>query len=667
MGVISTQGFVFKLIANGTQLDLFNDEDYLLSNNVTGVFDLGLLPSDFTRQITLPGTKVNNAFFEHVYDISIDSPFLFATNTKVPAYFDFGGIYLSNGYLQLNKVNVIANKFIDSYEVSIYGGLSSFARDVNRYFLTDLTSSLAQFNHTSSLANISASWGGNLFNGDVVYPLAEYGQQISYTPNETQFGIDSPSGSLCVQDFKPAIRIKKVWDAIFNEFGYTYTGSFWEQSWLDNVYMIANNQLRYPVYDTIDLESYGLFKISPISGSGGTNTVMTINAVSALDWFNIESNPGGQLTPQLYYNLDFNTSIRGEIGLNFEVSSSAAGNGIPNFQLQLFNTGSSTYYSVPLYTLNTYMNEVQTYNATQTKTQTFQVNTQFNTPLLPKGTYSFGLSYTSGSLAPGNNFVVTLNKGTNTKSYLQVNKVNQGGDGLVLNMAENLPYGTNGIKLIDFITSIQKKFNLVMYPNKNKPQEFIVEDWNVWYRRGKIKDFNKYINLDEKLEVISANNLAPNKLTFGDTLDGDYISQQFSKLANRTFGTSYYVDTENFFSQGTFEVKTGFASSPLVYLAGTGVSGSASGGGVIAYSIGDCRLTVSNNIADVCTDNLFEIYSTTGTLVAGATLYFDPYGNNLVTGYRYISNAPVDCEVFSINRITGEVITSEGYSCPECV
>ena len=73
MGVISTQGFQFRLLAGtpAQQLDLFKDEDIKLSNNVTGLFDIGVLPADFTRQITLPGTKVNNAFFEHVYDISI--------------------------------------------------------------------------------------------------------------------------------------------------------------------------------------------------------------------------------------------------------------------------------------------------------------------------------------------------------------------------------------------------------------------------------------------------------------------------------------------------------------------------------------------------------------------------------------------------------------------
>ena len=224
MGVISTQAFTFRLVANGQQLDLFDDEDIQLSNNVTGLFDIGVLPSDFTRQITLPGSKINNAFFEHVYDISIESPFLFNTNIKVPAYFDFDSVYLSNGYLQLNKVNVIANKFIESYEVTIYGTLSSFGRDINRNYLTDLQS-LTKYNHTSSFANISASWSGGLFDGNIVYPFADYGTGWEYTAGDLYFGLDDNEGAINVQDYKPAIRVKAVLDGIFEDAGYTYTSS----------------------------------------------------------------------------------------------------------------------------------------------------------------------------------------------------------------------------------------------------------------------------------------------------------------------------------------------------------------------------------------------------------------------------------------------------------
>ena len=63
MGIVSQQGINYQLVANGQILDLFNDEDIKLSDNVTGLFDLGIVPADFTRQFTLPGTKKNNAFF----------------------------------------------------------------------------------------------------------------------------------------------------------------------------------------------------------------------------------------------------------------------------------------------------------------------------------------------------------------------------------------------------------------------------------------------------------------------------------------------------------------------------------------------------------------------------------------------------------------------------
>lgn len=575
MGVNSSKGFNFRLMASGSngykQLDTFSDEEILVSNNVTGLFDLGILPSDFTRQITIPGTKVNNEFFQHVYDIAVESPYLFSTNVKVPAYFDFDGIYISEGYLQLNQVNVYANKYIESYEISIYGGLSSFGRDINRFYLTDLTSSLAQYNHTASYQNISASWGGNLFNGDIVYPLAEYGQKIQYTPQEPLFGIDSPSGSLCVQDFKPAIRIKKVWDAIFEQFGYTYSSSFWQQPFLENVYMLCNNNLRYPIFDDINLETYGLFRISPISGSG-TDFLLTAGNNRKIEWYNVTSNPGGNLSPNLEYSIDFPTQIRGLLNLNFEVSSSAVGNGIPQFFMEIKNTANTFSSSIELVNYNNFMDDVQIYNSTQTRTEKFELLTEWSSGLLPSGSYEFYIRYQNQG---GSNFNVILNPDSSVTSYLQVTKVNQGGDGKVMNIANNMPFGTTGIKLIDFITSLQKKYNLVIYPNQTKSREFIVETFNNWYTKGEVRDFNRYINLNEKIAAIPANNLAVNELNFGDTLDGDYLSQQFSKAENREYGKSYYVDTENFFSQGNFEVKTKFASTPLGYLANTGTSGSA--------------------------------------------------------------------------------------------
>ena len=622
MGVTSTQGFSFKLVANDVQLDLFDDEDILVSDNVTGLFDIGVLPSDFTRQITLPGTKVNNAFFEHVYDISVVNPYLFATNTKVPCYLDFDGVYLANGYLQLNQVNVLENKFIESYEVTIFGGLSSFARDINRGFLTNLQG-LSVYNHTASYDNISASWGGNLFNGDIVYPLADYGSGYQYASGDYQtFGMNDFDGALTVQNFKPAIRAKAVLDTIFEDAGYTYTSSFLNEPFFDDIYLLCNHSLKYPEFSDVDLEGYGKIKVGAISGSGMTDLDLPSGSFVTLPWYNTLSDPQGFYNNGAY-RVEKTTNLEGILNLNLNVSCSV--NNIPGtfsangtFQIQLAETGSGTEYSLTaLQSYIIFFDQLQNSRGNNGINTTYELQQQFKLYGVPPGNYYIQLRQSPNFPSPTVLPTVTIDPDSTTKSYLEITQVNAAADGRVMDIPSNMPFGTNGIKQIDFITGLQKKFNLVIYPNKTKTNEFIIETFNNWYNKGQVKDFNRYINLDDKIEVIPANNLAVNELNFGDTLDQDYLSLQFSKAANREYGKTYYTDTTNFFSQGKFEVKTTFASTPLTRIPGTGLSGSVAG---IAPPVTSYMFVMGNNGYGSDTQACSNTYSF-------PTLVYGEYGN----------------------------------------
>jgi hypothetical protein len=643
-GIISTQGFQFRLLAGepSQQLDLFKDEDIKLSNNVTGIFDIGVLPADFSRTLTLPGTKVNNAFFEHVYDISIDSPFLFATNIKVPCYFDFGGFYLSQGYLQLNKVNIIANKFIDSYEVTIYGALSSFGRDINRAYLTDL-STLSQYNHTASYDNITASWSGSLFNGDIVYPLADYGSGYEFTQGSLNlFGMDDQDGALTVQNFKPAIRVKPVLDAIFDYAGYTYSSSFMNSAFLDDVYMICNNSLKYPEFSGVDLETYGKIKVGAVSGSGMTDITLSSGSWTTLPWYNSLSDPQN-FYENGAYKVEQTTNLKGALNININVSCSV--NNMPGtlsangtWQIRMLETGSSTPYSTQaVQSYIFFFDQLQQSRGSTGINTTYELGSQFKFNSIPAGNYYFQIRQSPNNPPPTTQPLVTLDPSGTTKSFIEIKEVNQAADGRVMDIPSNMPFGTSGIKLIDFIAGMQKKFNLVIYPNNTKPNEFIVETFNNWYNKGERKDFNKYINLDDKIEVIPANNFAVNKLNFGDTLDGDYISQQFAKGANREYGKIYYTDTTNFYSQGTFEVKTTFASDPLIRIAGTGLSGSVS-----------------------------NINPTPTTFLAGnVKLTSNPnpiYAISRVTGFKWFSPGP-GTRIVEVNPVTGIIGSDSIFSC----
>jgi len=567
MSIINT-GQSYKIIANGVTLDLFDDEVVKISNNITDLFDIGLLPSELSQEILLPGSKKNNQFFEHYYDISVVSPSSFTSNNKITCMIDFGGVYISQGYMKLNNITMVSG-VVDSYSVTIYGQLSLFGLEINKKFLTDLTS-LDSWDHELTYDNIVDSWDFNLFSGDIVYPMADNGNKIFYTNEKDGYGIDEVEGALCTQDFKPAIRSKLVFDYIFTEAGYTYESEFLDSGVLNNVYLLLNRYKKYPIIDDYDLEDFGKFKISPTLDS--QNITLVNNTPSFLYWFNKEIDVSNLMDTGLTYTLPVQTKLRGEINLKFKITPTGAGdNAIPYFYLVM--VGETHTYTTPLSTINKYFDTVRASNISQgvkTEMNEFTLLQSFTTPITLDQKYNFYIKYQAIS---GTNISITLDPTGSLESYLTINKLCNAGDFKTINVPKNMPFLTTGVKQLDFIKGIQQKFNLIIYPHKTKLKHFVIETFNDWYKKGVVKSFNNYINLDEKITVTPANNLSVNELTFGDKMDSDYVSKQFESLSNREYGTEKYIDDTNFYSQGEFLVETPFSSSPLTRIDKSGISG----------------------------------------------------------------------------------------------
>ena len=579
MGVFTTQGYRGKLVdkLTGTILDTFADEQIKVSNNILELFDIGEIPGTYTQQITLPGTKKNNAFFEQYYDISVWEPDIFNTNQVVEAYLDFDAFYLVNGYLQLNKVNVVENKFVDSYEVTLFGIISNFSIDTRSAFLTDLSSSLSVYNHTASYANITSSWGGGLFNGDIVYPMGEYGQKVYYSVIDFD-GIDDNSSALVVQDYKPAIRLKKVWDACFSEFGYTYTGSFWSEPFLNDVYLTLNNNLRTPVFNP-SIETYGQGKVSNVSGSTPINLTAATSASFVFNSLAYNNDGkfaiGGGYTK---YTVDQRTTLDMTLDLAFKVTyTGGAGSGMPAWYIVWVKDSDGTVQDTQVLAgpINTYITTIRD-SRTTTTTETFNLKgVPIVSATLPTGTYRIYIRYEVYGTA---NFSVQLNPDSSNLCQLAINRVRQAGDQQIMDIPSNMPFGTSGIKIMDFIRGIQKKFNLIIYPDKLNPNQFVVETFNNWYKQGKIKDFNRYINVKDKISFTPANQLGYNKIRFSDADDTDYVSTLFKRTNNRVYGESNFYDSGSYYSQGTLDVTTTLAQGPLGQVPGSVYTGSVASG-----------------------------------------------------------------------------------------
>lgn len=662
MAIQSGRDKVFKLIARGTELDLFQDETIYLSNNVTGLFDIGKLPSDFTRQITLPGTKSNNQFFQHVYDISIDEPYLFKTNEKVIAQFDFDGFYVSQGYIQLNKVNLKENKYIESYEVSVFGLLSSFKRDLQSITLTNLAV-LDNYNHIFSTDNITTSWSGsagasNTFtssvdghslSGEIVYMLTDSGKQHTYQASLSNnlFGIDTEGGRLYAQDFKPAIRLDLVLDAIFDQTEYTYESTFLSESKFDNTFVLCDRGLKYPVISGTNLEINGQIEVGPVSGSS-TPLELVSNVTQSLLFTNVYDDPSFSIV-----------AADGEYKPFFGDVEVISSNGIGELKLNLLVTGSSTAYPeltlyrqpntptgapniIPL----TYMNDYIRRDFLNTSGEKeYTLTQEFNTDFASGSSYDFNIGFTTAGTGTIN---VTIGPEGNTESRLKIKTLNELGDLLPIDIPANMPFGTNGITLLDFLASVQKKFNLQIYPSKTKPRHFIIETFNNWYKQGKVKNFDNYMDLNRTISVTPANNLGVREVEFGDTLDLDFLTQNFKKQNNREFGKSYFRDTQNFFSDGKLQVETGLGVSPLRYVVGSGTEGFA------VVRLTPFYAVIANSTVTVCAQGEFQLYHDGAGVrpTSGDIVYYDVNGSSPVVTYQYIllDNAPT---IYNLNPGTG--------------
>jgi len=144
------------------------------------------------------------------------------------------------------------------------------------------------------------------------------------------------------------------------------------------------------------------------------------------------------------------------LDLAFKVThTGASGSGMPAWYLVYVNdtTGLVENTQTLAGPINTYITTIRD-SRTTTVTETFNLK---GVPLvsatLPTGTYRFFIRYEVYGTA---NFSVQLNPDSSNMCQLSINRVRQLGDQQVIDIPSNMPAGTSGIKVIDFMRSYKR-------------------------------------------------------------------------------------------------------------------------------------------------------------------------------------------------------------------
>jgi hypothetical protein len=537
-----------KLYVNSTTgyilLDLMENNPIKLTMAVADIMDPTKSPSTYSQTFRVPNTANNNLFFKSAFNINAQT---FDATKKIDAYIEDSNVTISVGNIRLTNIFTNNKDKNVEYEVTFFGEVSDFAAKIGGGFMNSL--SLSQYNHEKSYVNIVNSWNGNLFGGDVIYPLIEWGYDylngepvqntLSYRDGtHSKNGFTSNQHPLSIAQFKPVIRAKVLLDAIFNESGYTYESDYLSGSDFMNQYVITEQQDRATDTTISKLEANGLWQ--QVLGAFTENIQFPYEVYDPSNSFDNTNSvfkvPIQFASPTDYYIFD----IGGWVTLNYNFV-------LDFFDIEIFNITTNTVIATT------------TYIATPFVPYYF-----FHTFNIPNSLAGLG-----HELVFRINSTVPLSAARNNISTAILRQTTSVGD--ITNLRNFLP---NNVKNIDFLKAIIERYNLVLEPSKTIDKHFIITPWVDWVEQGTQRDWTDYV--DGNVDIVSSPLFTsqPRSNTWRDDEDSDYVNYNFQTATKITYG-QLDLDSGIEVITGNEVTQSLFAPTPLLPIGNSSAETSA--------------------------------------------------------------------------------------------
>jgi len=482
------------------RLDLFKDESVSITDTIKNVKDVAKIFTPFSQQFNVPASKHNSKIFRHYQDSDIiDS---FDARYKADALIKLNGSDYKKGKIRLNSVSLKDNK-PHAYKLIFFGDTIELKDLMGETMLSGLNYD-ASLNFAYSHAVIYPKFIGL---EDVCFPLITHTKLMRYNNNTYISSSPTANEKLNYRDLKPAIKIKKILNAIENTFDeIKFSGEFFNSEDFNSIYMWMHREKGF---------------MSNAAEGGGLTILENVFHLPSDSGLTLAS--GNEVRPLTPTAPDFITGLGGvRVFINIAITTSSASD---EFDLRVENA--------------TYPNIVY-------------LDTTGNT-----GSTSYAFNDIAGSFyAPVNARIILTSTNTFTISSFQITGFQGASSGTytsdVLAVANTVVIGRQmpKIKTIDFLTNLFKMFNLVAY---KVGTEIRVLPLNEYYEEGLEYDITKYVDTTKNSisKVLQFKNIDfnfPNKKSFlvekSDELQGaNFAGESFSPDPNlQADGTDYKIE-----------------------------------------------------------------------------------------------------------------------------
>jgi hypothetical protein len=419
-----------EVIANSgnyEKLELFNDEEIQINSSIQNVQDLAKVYTDFTQSFTIPASPRNNRLFEHFYQSDVnanDNP-----NIKRNGFIEIGTIPFRSGKISIESSNVVKGR-VESYSITFYGDLTSLKDAFGDDTLKDLDLSSYGFFYSGSAVKSRLI---NASSQDVKFPLISSTKQWTYGVG-VNTDIDTSSGAIRFNELFPALKVKRIFEAIQTKYNVTFNSNFFNQKLFTELFLWLKNAKTFNTLSATENVTF-----ASIVGDKIYSTYIDV------------TNASGVSVVVNYVSLI----------LNFEVYVDTFLNG--KFISTTTLSQSEVVFSSSLLVGSNKLEFKARTNLSGTATLNFNLYRRDYNPLngIESGRY--------------------LNTAAFVKTF---------GNPYV----NPTVYAPN-IKVSDFISGIFKMFNLTCYATSIG--KFQVEPLDDWYSRGAVVDITEYVDTDE--------------------------------------------------------------------------------------------------------------------------------------------------------------------------
>lgn len=545
---------MLRLLLDGNEMDLYEDVSVNLTLQFSDVQNVNSPAGSFSQTFRIPATANNLDYFGAIDDTTAVD--IVNVKQRIPAQILSDTIPILSGFCQVKAVYLQKEKYAD-IELVFFGGAVDMKSAIGDGMISELD--LSALDHQLNRSNIENSW---LATATSPAPYIRYGfvdKGFNWSDSNPPW---TTAQGIYQNQLTPFVSVYSILDAIMTEAGYTWESSFFRDPAVSAVttkhmYVPCVNGSFYPEAQTLGNHRCAAINSVAVSGGGASGTLQFVDNI--LDAWDV----GGNFNATTH---EYTAPVAGRYSVRIK---RRVLQGDPVLSSQVIMTleidrgsGFTTYDTIYNYFTGPTPNQFQANSSI-----TFDGFGNPTTGLLRDGidmgvgdklrvTYQIN---SSGAIGGG----TTVGIGGATCLFF-VEGTSPSFSEYDIDVAASLPE----IKQMDFLIGLQKMFNLVFVPDKNKPNHLIVEPFQDYVATGTQKDWTDKVDYSKDLTFKPTTDLQRKEYVWTYRPGTDFISDAVQKSLERVYGEYKVTEPDNDFAKGNMKIESIFGQYMMSLVPG---------------------------------------------------------------------------------------------------